>query len=67
MLVRTEYRGSERRAITFLRRAPLERRRGGWRFGAACVGDVIVERLVADGVARIRGNRVEIIEEARDA
>lgn len=41
----------DRRALSFLQRAPLVRRRGGWRFGAARITDAVVARLVATGVA----------------
>ncbi len=59
--IRTIYRRPEMRALKFLRHGPLERRRGGWRFGAASIGDVVVERLVAYGMVRITEDRVEII------
>ena len=51
-------RTPERRALIFLRRAPLERRKGRWRFGAAFIRDSVVARLVAAGHARIEGDYV---------
>jgi hypothetical protein len=51
----------ERRALLFLRRAPLVRRRGGWRFGTAKISDAIVDRLVASGEASIDGETVNLV------
>lgn len=55
----------ERRALVFLRRAPLVRRTGGWRFGAARVTDGVVARLVAAGKARSDGISVTLCEVTR--
>jgi hypothetical protein len=54
---------------TYLRRllryGAFERRpNGGWRFGVRVIPDRIAERLVAQGWARIAGDRLEAITEA---
>ena len=51
----------DRRALSLLSQGAIERRGGRWRFGTASVGDVVVERLVAGGRARIDGDRVFIV------
>jgi hypothetical protein len=58
MTARPLDRTPERRALTFLACGTFERRRGRWRFGAATVGDSVVDRLVSDGKAHIEGDRV---------
>jgi hypothetical protein len=52
----------DRRALVFLRRGPLVRRDGGWRFGTAKVGDGVVDRLVAAGKVTNDGASVTLCE-----
>lgn len=48
------------RIIRLLRFGHFEKRaNGGWRFGTKVIADRVVERLVAAGVARQSGERVE--------
>lgn len=42
---------SNLRALALLRRGPLVRVKGAWRFGTARVGDSVVDRLLASGRA----------------
>lgn len=39
------WRSAEQRALDFLQRGPLVRRRLGWRFGTARIADAVVDRL----------------------
>lgn len=42
--------------------APFERRpRGGWRFGTKLISDAVVFRLIANGYAKVDGDRVRPI------
>lgn len=50
----------DRFALRLLRMAPLERRAGGWRFGAARIGDMVVDRLIAQGRAISDGAMVRL-------
>ena len=40
---------------------PFDKRaRGGWRFGTKRISDAVVQRLVASGIARRDGDRVQL-------
>ncbi len=52
------------RVLRLLRMSPFERRpRGGWRFGARCIADIVIERLIAAGRARRIGDRVTPVQQ----
>jgi hypothetical protein len=45
--------------LRLLRLGPFERRaRGGWRFGTRPIAEHVVERLIAQGLARRDGDRI---------
>jgi hypothetical protein len=52
----------ERRALVFLRRGPLVRRDGGWRFGTARITDDVIARLAAAGKVTTDGTSVTLCE-----
>ena len=57
----------ELRALVFLRRGPLERWKGRWRFGIAWIGDDVVDHLVAHSKAIRTGDRVILAMAPSDA
>lgn len=48
----------DRRYLRLLKMAPFERRRGGWRFGTNRLADIVVDRLIADGLVERDGDRI---------
>ena len=48
----------ELHALFFLRRVPLERWKGRWRFGIAWIGDDVMDHLVANSKGIRSGDRV---------
>lgn len=49
-------------ALRLMRFAPLERRAGGWRFGARRIRDQVIERLLAQGRIASDGERAWLIQ-----
>lgn len=48
----------DRFALRLLRQGAIERRRGGWRFGTARIGAVVIARLLDSGAVVQRGERI---------
>jgi hypothetical protein len=44
--------------VNLLRMAPFELRKNGWRFGTKRIGDTVVNRLIAAGIAVREGSMV---------
>lgn len=59
---RTSFDQSAAPALRLLRLAPLERRAGGWRFGARRISDQVVDRLVERGKVASDGTRAWLVE-----
>ena len=57
----------ELRVLSSLRRVPLERCKGRWRFGIAWIGDDVVDHLVANNKAIRIGDRVILAMVPSDA
>lgn len=55
----------ERRALRLLHMAPLVRRRNRWRFGAATIGDDVVERLAEQGRVNVTADSVTLCRHTR--
>ncbi len=50
----------EAMALRLLRFGPIERRPRGWRFGALCFSDHVIDRMVANGLVEVVGDRVTL-------
>lgn len=55
-----------RRALDLMARGDLVRRNGGWRFGAATIGDNVVDFLAEAGRVRIDGDRAVLLPRSND-
>jgi len=57
----------ELHALLFLRRVPLERRKGRWLIGIAWIGDDVMDHMVANSKAIRSGGRVILAMVSSDA
>lgn len=49
-----------RRCLRLLRMAPIRRGANGWRFGTASIGDAVIARALADGLAVRDGDTITL-------